>query len=354
MFALSVQRQYTEDNLPDCSHRKKCTDIKRYFNEYYSIYNNKSVDDPDRKDYDEPRLCRRCGYWFECLNEVELNSKNYDCSNAFGDRKHHEHKKGCDRDNRHQNNTGNSDGPHKRDLLKRQNYPANYDWATLGGVTSVKNQGSCGSCWSFSSTGALEGAYFAKYKKLVSFSEQQLVSCADSTYGNHGCNGGWPSNAFRYWQLVTKGDNTEENYPYVCSQTGSGTAPSCNTALAKAVVSGTAVTGYYDSSQDRNCPDHINNAAAFDAALKAAVYRSPVSVAVCAGVPGFGQYKKGTIYGQSGVAPCQTPDHAVLVTGWGPGYWIVKNTWGTSWGNNGYINIAQGKGLIADFMYLTL
>lgn len=92
------------------------------------------------------------------------------------------------------------------------------DWVTAGAVTAVKDQGQCGSCWSFSATGGLEGAYFLAGNTLTAFSEQQLVECAGYAYGNMACYGGWYYQAWDY--LKTHGSETEEDYPYTSGITG--------------------------------------------------------------------------------------------------------------------------------------
>ena len=115
--------------------------------------------------------------------------------------------------------------------------PESVDWRSKNVVTPVKNQGQCGSCWSFSTTGGLEGAYYIKNKKLVSFSEQELVSC-DKT--DNACNGGWMDSAFS-WISSNGGLPTEEDYPYV---SGNGQVPACDTS--KKMVSGSACSSFTD------------------------------------------------------------------------------------------------------------
>ena len=123
--------------------------------------------------------------------------------------------------------------------------PTNYtsvDWRTQGAVTPVKDQGQCGSCWAFSSTGALEGSHFINTGELLSFSEQQLVDCATSYYGNDGCNGGLQHNAFYYWEFYNA--ETEQNYPY----TGKDGTCKYNTEL----ISGVDVESYLFGLSDNS------------------------------------------------------------------------------------------------------
>jgi len=201
------------------------------------------------------------------------------------------------------------------------------DWTTKGAVTAVKNQESCGSCWAFSTTGGLEGAYFNKYGTLPSFSEQQLVSC-DTV--DSGCNGGLMDNAFD-WIKKNGGICAEADYPYA---SGSGTAPKCTSTCT--VVENSAPTGYTDVStvpQQTPCSE--------DTMMKA-VAQQPISVAIEADQSSFQFYSTGVMTGACGVSL----DHGVLVVGYGTDsgsdYWKIKNSWGETWGDAGYIKIARG------------
>jgi len=196
------------------------------------------------------------------------------------------------------------------------------DWVAKGAVTPVKNQQSCGSCWAFSSTGSLEGAYFKATGKLVSLSEEDLVQC-DKT--DSGCKGGLMDNAFEF--VKSHGIASENAYPYT---SGGGTTGSCNSAKeGQPVVS---ITGYTDvPSRDED-------------ALKSAVSQQPVSVAIEADKSAFQFYSGGVLDNSA----CGTNlDHGVLVVGYGTDggkdYWKVKNSWGPSWGEEGYIRMVRNK-----------
>jgi len=193
--------------------------------------------------------------------------------------------------------------------------PATVDWVKKGAVTPIKNQGQCGSCWSFSTTGSVEGAVQIASKQLISLSEQQLVDCS-TAQGNQGCNGGLMDNAFQY--IISNGGlTTEAGYPYTA--TGPNQC-SVTTPLAS------TISGYCDvNSGDEN-------------ALAAAVAVGPVSVAIEADQSCFQFYTSGIMSDPT----CGTQlDHGVLAVGYGvvggQKYWNVKNSWGTSWGNNGFI-----------------
>jgi len=201
--------------------------------------------------------------------------------------------------------------------------PDSIDWRTYGAVTPIKNQGQCGSCWAFSSTGSIEGAWFRKTQKLVSLSEQNLVDCT-GPYGNYGCRGGWQENAYKYIK-ANGGIDSESSYPYYAVQYSCRYNSAYNTAQ---------VTGYVD------LPHYDENS------LKQAVAtQGPVAVAIDASRSSFQSYKSGVYYD----AGCsQTAlDHAVLVVGYGhdatanQDYWLVKNSWGTWWGMQGYIKMIR-------------
>lgn len=199
--------------------------------------------------------------------------------------------------------------------------PDAVDWRNHGAVTPVKNQGQCGSCWSFSTTGALEGAYAIKHGNLVSFSEQELVSC-DTT--DNGCNGGLMDNAFN-WIRLHQGLCSESSYPYVSGDTTSTDALKCMKTCD--VVEGSQVKDVVDVPQDED-------------SFARALSNQPVSIAIEADKLGFQLYHSGIYSGNCGT----NLDHGVLAVGYGDGYWLVKNSWGESWGDSGYIKIARGNG----------
>jgi len=208
------------------------------------------------------------------------------------------------------------------EILDESATASSIDWTTKGAVTPVKNQGQCGSCWAFSTTGSLEGANFIKNGNLVSLSEQELVSCAGS-FGNQGCNGGLMDDGFKF--VEKNGLDKEGSYGYT-GQTGK-----CNQAKEKKAdgIKSGAVTSFKDVQSNS------------ESQLAAAVTQGPVSVAIEADQSGFQFYKSGVFSGTCGT----NLDHGVLAVGFGTAggkaYWKVKNSWGSSWGDKGYIQLAK-------------
>ena len=197
--------------------------------------------------------------------------------------------------------------------------PDYLNWTQKGAVTSVKNQGSCGSCWAFSSVGSIESTNFIKHNQLMSLSSQQMVDCTKG-YGNSGCDGGDMNLTFFY--VKDHGITTDKEYPY------------------KAMDNKCA---YHEEKQAASISDCVEVPVNSEDAMLRSINVGPVSVAVQGNQLTFQFYKSGVFTGKCGYEL----NHAILAVGYGSmndkksgelkKYYNVKNSWGAGWGMDGYI-----------------
>ena len=224
------------------------------------------------------------------------------------------------------NNADIKTARHLNEDLDEQNLslPDYVNWITLGGVTPVKNQGSCGSCWAFSTTGSLEGASFLRTGELIPLSEQNLLDC---DHKDLGCRGGLMDNAFKFDEK-TGGLCSESDYPYAAMQGDVCNPMNCTD------VPGTIVDTFYDVPPGK------------PKALLSALAMQPISVAIQANQFVF-QFYKGGVLDDDSCGQAGQLDHGVLAVGYGSDvetnepYFMVKNSWGDSWGEDGYIRLSR-------------
>jgi len=318
MKLMSWKTEFTKEQLNDL-------DTRGVFEEWHKTFARNYVSEAEE--------AHRYGIWLDNLWRIsDSNSQNHPYKlklNEFGDLTEEEFRIKV------HGPTGSCLGQNDKVALKQQNeknkqkmikkpsvdLPASVNWTAQGVVTPVKNQGDCGSCWAFSTTGSLECDYAIKTGKLVSLSEQQLVDCSGS-YGNKGCNGGWYYYGWNYAN-AEGGLCTESSYPYTGVQ-GSCQSTSCGEK--------------YDTPSK---PSYYSVPADNEADLQTASASGCVSVAIEANQFAFQYYSSGVLTGTCGTSI----DHAVLVVGYGnldgQDYWLVKNSWGSSWGLEGYVLICR-------------
>lgn len=243
--------------------------------------------------------------------------------------------------------------------------PDSADWRQKGAVTPVKDQGHCGSCWSFSATGNIEGQHFMATGKLVALSEQELVSC---DFDDSGCKGGLMDQAFGFISKERSGELvTESWYPY---KSGDGTTRGCGGVSGAYPLcrglSGSATDAWctqfcYNAQGKALCTADLCDCSSTGAHVGATIssftdlpknedqlaawlaQNGPISIGVAVPLGSVWQGYTGGIMTAS-VCPASSPNHGVLLVGFSKNekYWIVKNSWGANFGESGYIRLQYG------------
>ncbi|CAI8034430.1 Counting factor associated protein D [Geodia barretti] len=214
----------------------------------------------------------------------------------------------------------------RQDVVQKskKSLPLQWDWRLQGAVTPVKDQGICGSCWSFGTTGTLEGSLFIKHNKLISLSEQCLVDCSWG-FGNNGCDGGESERAYE-WIMKSECLPTESSYGQYLMQDGF-----CRVNESEC---GVQITNWHNTPQGN-----------VQALVEAIYNNGPISVAIDASHLSFAFYSHGVYFEPKCGSTPDDLDHQVLAVGYGDleeiPYILVKNSWSTHWGNDGYILMSQ-------------
>jgi len=210
------------------------------------------------------------------------------------------------------------------EALNISNLPNSFDWRAKGAVNPVKDQKQCGSCWAFATVASIEGAGFVANKKLLSLSEQELVDC-DTKFGDQGCQGGLPSNAYEDMIKSHLGLETESEYPYVAKD---------EKCKAKASDERAFISGYQKISTDE------------DQIAAALMQYGPLAIGINAGP--MQMYRGGVAKPWKILCNPKQLDHGVAIVGFGVDgglkYWTIRNSWGASWGEDGYYRIIRGTG----------
>jgi cathepsin F len=205
-----------------------------------------------------------------------------------------------------------------------QSLPSSWDWRSYGAVTAVKNQGACGACWTFAAIGNIEGLYYIKHRRSVQFSEQQILDC---NYSGKGCGGGTSAEAF-YYVNYSGGIMLSRSYPYL------GYKSYCRFQLSQVAAK---ITGFVSAgTTDEN------------SILRMLYKTGPLAVAMNARPLQF--YSGGVFNVSRSQCNPYKLNHAVTLVGYGTtssgrNYWIVKNSWGSNWGESGFFRIARGGGV---------